>query len=377
MEVTQKNYQVSLSEDKSTCSYCSCAVIFRTSADLAGMLSGCCAVGWLWTEKDPWGRGEVVPHSDLYVQGCGWETISFSQLDEYGKLEHENPNLWIYTFPHKGPWKVFISWIEGLQHNLFCFLFFSVSLVFVLLHSFWVAGWKVIPGDKVNLISGTVPAKQGDDCWVLGNIKRKTKHNAALKSVWRQSLQAAPCRRLQRIKALIYLGNTQAKCYAILLVHLDVRTVSLSSNHYGTGASLISFIHLIRPGRMLCWSGQAALGPRWVSLQGRALSGMGLGCEIPPVLCGTWWVCSWCLVSVLPLLNPLSCSVTEALVCFGHAGVLSWENEGSCSNWWAPLCGKHVSGLCLINLQITDSLVTVSLSWVDSTEERVHASLLL
>lgn len=45
---------------------------------------------------------------------------------------------------------------------LFCF--FSVSLFFVLLHSFWFAGWKVTPGDKVNLISGTVPAKQGDDC---------------------------------------------------------------------------------------------------------------------------------------------------------------------------------------------------------------------
>lgn len=55
---------------------------------------------WLWTEKavgqDPWGNGEVV-------QGHGWETISFSQLDEHGGLEHENPNLWVYMFPHKGP----------------------------------------------------------------------------------------------------------------------------------------------------------------------------------------------------------------------------------------------------------------------------------
>lgn len=42
--------------------------------------------------------------------------------------------------------------------------FFPLCLVFVLLHSFWFAGWKVTPGDKVNLISGTVPAIQGDDC---------------------------------------------------------------------------------------------------------------------------------------------------------------------------------------------------------------------
>lgn len=153
--------------------------------------------------------------------------------------------------------------------------------------------------------------------------------------------------------------------------------MSPASNHYDAVPSLISSIPLIRPGRMLCWCGQAALGPRRVSLRGRALCCMDLGVEVPPVLCGTWWVCSWCLVSVQLLLNPLGCSVTEELVCFGHAGVLSWENEGSCSNCWAPLCGKHVSGLCLINLQIIDSSVTVSPSWVDSTEERVHASLLL
>lgn len=78
-----------------------------------------------------------------------------------------------------------------------------------------------------------------------------------------------------------------------------------------------------------------------------------LGFEVPPC---TVWVYS-CLLSVQPLMHIQHWSVTEELVCVVHAGNLSWGNEWSCSNWWALLCGKHVSGLCLINLQIIDSSV--------------------
>lgn len=104
--------------------------------------------------------------------------------------------------------------------------------------------------------------------------------------MWRQCLQAAPRWQLERIKALIYPGNMQAKCYVIPLAYLDVRAVSLPSNQYGTVPGLISSISLIRPGRMLRWCGHAALGPRRVSLQGTALRHMGLpacwGLKSPP-----------------------------------------------------------------------------------------------
>lgn len=103
-----------------------------------------------------------------------------------------------------------------------------------------------------------------------------------------------------------------------------------------------------------------------------------LGFEIPPpVGCGTWQLYRGGLLGVQPLPNPQSGSAAEEPGCFVWAGVLPRGKERSCSNWWAPLCRKHVSGLCLINLQIIDSSVTVSLSSVDSAEERVHASLLL
>lgn len=172
--------------------------------------------------------------------------------------------------------------------------------------------------------------------------------------MWRQCLQAAPRWKLWGIKALIYLGNMQAKCYVIPLAHLDIRAVSLPSNQYGTVPGLISSISLIRPGRMLCWCGHIALKPWQVSLQGTALRGMDMsacwGLRYNLTLCG-------CLLSVQPLMNIQRWSVTEALVCVVQAGILSWGNEWSYSNWCALLCGKHVSGLCLINLQITDSSV--------------------
>lgn len=102
--------------------------------------------------------------------------------------------------------------------------------------------------------------------------------------MWRQCLGAGPRWRRQGIEALIYLSNVQVQCSVFPLAHLDIRTLSLPSNQYGAVPGLISSSSLIRPARMLCWCGQAALGLQQVSLHifalHRPVSLMGF--ERPP-----------------------------------------------------------------------------------------------
>lgn len=66
MEAPQKNYQ----KDGSTHGYCSCDVIFRTSAELAWLLEGA-ALQAGSGQRRLWGRShwEGDPCNDLYVQG--------------------------------------------------------------------------------------------------------------------------------------------------------------------------------------------------------------------------------------------------------------------------------------------------------------------
>lgn len=101
------------------------------------------------------------------------------------------------------------------------------------------------------------------------------------------------------------------------------------------------------------------------------------GLRSQPMLRRKQEVFSWCLFEVKPLLNPQGWSMTEELVFFASAGVLSWGNKWSRSSCWALVCGKHVSGLCVISLQIIDSSVAVSVSWADSAEEGGSSCLVL
>lgn len=161
----------------------------------------------------------------------------------------------------------------------------------------------------------------------------------------RQCLRATPCWQLQRVKALIYLGNMQAKCYVILLAHLDVRAMSLPSNQYGTVPGLISSISLIRPGRMLCWCGHTALGLWCVSLQGTY---------------GSTWTCQRAGVW-----DPGPC-------CAGSRRC----SHGVCSKsspCWIPRAGQWLRNLCSLLVlesspgETNDPVAVVGLWSVEST----------
>lgn len=234
-------------------------------------------------------------------------------------------------FPLK-PLKCFyiINWKSATQPD-FCSLFalFSFSCTaFGLLAGKWPLETKLI------LFQELCPQNRemAVESWIILNFKKNC--NAALKSVWRQCLGAGPRWQRQGIEALIYLSNVQVQCSVFPLAHLDVRTLSLPSNQYGAVPGLISSSSLIRPARMLCWCGQAALGLQQVS----AHLCTAQTCQLDGIWEATLHCAGrgQCTRGVCLVLSPCwapRLGLTEQLVCFVRAGVVSWGSEWSCSNW--------------------------------------------